>query len=107
MGYFSIGYFHLRLDVDLEVLFILGCPFLANTWDLIDVATGKLTIRAHEKVKVFDVYKAMKLSSIYEELSAITIIELESELPLITSNDPLESFNGHNIFEDADSHDIM
>ncbi|XP_055814190.1 uncharacterized protein LOC129883585 [Solanum dulcamara] len=40
---------------DPKVPFILGFPFLATRGELIDVATGRLTMHAHDKVDVFDV----------------------------------------------------
>ncbi|XP_055826423.1 uncharacterized protein LOC129894819 [Solanum dulcamara] len=39
-----------------EVRFILGRPFLEMGGVLIDVAAERLTMRAHDKVEVFDVY---------------------------------------------------
>lgn len=39
----------------------MGWPFLAMAGELINVAASKLTMRAHDKVKVFDVYKEIKL----------------------------------------------
>lgn len=41
------------------------------------MASDRLTMRAHNKVKVFDVYKAIKLPTIYEELSTIMFIKDE------------------------------
>ncbi|MCE3215505.1 hypothetical protein HAX54_002607, partial [Datura stramonium] len=32
-------------------------------------------MRAHDKVEVFDVYKATKLPAVYEELSVINVLE--------------------------------
>lgn len=54
-----------------------------------DGAAGKLTMRAHGKVEVFDVYKALKMAVVYEEFS-ITMIDLEVEARYIASKDPLE-----------------
>lgn len=56
----------LDFNSDLEVLFILGHPFLATGQALIDMVVGQLIMRAHNKVEVFDVYKSMKLPIIYE-----------------------------------------
>ncbi len=39
---------------------------------LINVAAGQLTMMAHDKVEVFDVFCGLKLLSIYEDLSFIT-----------------------------------
>ena len=48
---------------------------MATVRALIDVATGQLTMREHDKVEVFDVYCALKLPFIYEELSNITVVD--------------------------------
>ena len=45
---------------------------------MIDVAAGQLTLRAHDKEEVFDVYKAFNMQPIYEELFVITVIDLET-----------------------------
>lgn len=42
---------------------------------LVDVAAGRLTMRASDRVNVVDVYKAIKLSMIYEELSEFRVID--------------------------------
>ncbi|XP_049360412.1 uncharacterized protein LOC125825111 [Solanum verrucosum] len=78
------------LDFEPEIPFILGRPFLAIGGVLIDVAAGRLTMRAHDKVEVFDVYKAMKLPAIYEELSAITVIDEEMATKYVEALDPLD-----------------
>lgn len=44
---------------------------------MIDVAAGQLTMRAHYKVEVLDMYKALKMPSIYKEFRAITVIDIE------------------------------
>ncbi|XP_055826341.1 uncharacterized protein LOC129894707 [Solanum dulcamara] len=44
---------------------------------LIDVTASRLTMRAHDKVEVFDAYQALKLPIVYEDLSAITVIDEE------------------------------
>ncbi|KAK4724171.1 hypothetical protein R3W88_026950 [Solanum pinnatisectum] len=72
---FPVDFVILDFKADPERLFILGRPFLATGGALIDVAASRLTIRAHDKVEVFDMYKAMNLPAIYEELSATTVID--------------------------------
>ncbi|XP_015084200.1 uncharacterized protein LOC107027582 [Solanum pennellii] len=64
---------------DLEVPFIFGCPFLAMGDALVNLAEGRLTMRSHDKVEVFDVYKEIKFPAIYEKLSAITVIAKDIE----------------------------
>lgn len=80
----------LNLKPDPKVPLILGRPFLLTWCAMIDVAAGQLTIQAHNKVEVFDINKALKLSFVYEELYAIKIIDLESKAKYIASKDPLE-----------------
>ncbi|XP_049389143.1 uncharacterized protein LOC125853490 [Solanum stenotomum] len=87
---FSMDFVILDFELDPEVPFILGRPFLGIGGALIDVAVGRLTMRAHDKVRVFDVYKAIKLPAIYEELSAITIIDEETTTKYVEARDPLE-----------------
>lgn len=59
-------------------------------------------MQAHDKVEVFDVYKAIKIPAVNKELYTITVIDLESELPFITFRDPLErALVGYNIFGDV------
>lgn len=68
-------FFTLDFERESKVPIILGRPFLATGVVLIYVATSKLTIRPHDKVEMFDVYREMKLLAIYVEFSAITIID--------------------------------
>ncbi|KAK4729591.1 hypothetical protein R3W88_022579 [Solanum pinnatisectum] len=108
VGSLIFNFVVLNFELDLEVPFILGRAFLATGWAMIDVAAGQLTMRAHDKVEVFDVYKALKLLAMYEELSAITVIDLEAEALYIASKDPLERvLVGDDIYEDADAQEIV
>ncbi|XP_047253663.1 uncharacterized protein LOC124887789 [Capsicum annuum] len=87
---FPMDFVILDFKADLVVLFILGQPFLATGQSLIDVAAGKMTMQEHDKVEVFDVYRALKLPSIYEEFSSILIIDLTLDWKLVLSDDPLK-----------------
>ncbi|KAK4731746.1 hypothetical protein R3W88_024734 [Solanum pinnatisectum] len=62
---FPTDFVILDFEPDPEVPFILGRPFIATGGALIDRAAGRLTIRAHDKLEVFDVYMTMKLPAIY------------------------------------------
>ncbi|XP_049410528.1 uncharacterized protein LOC125873699 [Solanum stenotomum] len=64
---FPVDFVILDFEPDPEVPFILGHHFLATRGALIDMAASRLTMRAHDKVEVFDVYKAMRLPAIYED----------------------------------------
>lgn len=97
----------LDFEPDLEVPFILGRPFLATGKALIDVAASQLTMRVHDKVEVFDVYRALKLPSIYEELSAITVVDRIVESQLVVPEDSLERvLIGHKRDEDTEAQEI-
>ena len=52
---------------DFKIPFILRRPFLATGRALNDVADEQLTMMAHHKVEVFEVYRAFKLPSVYED----------------------------------------
>ncbi|XP_049364731.1 uncharacterized protein LOC125829559 [Solanum verrucosum] len=69
----------LNFEPDPKFPFILGRPFLATGRAMIDIAAGQLTMRDHDKVEVFDVYKALKLPVVYGKLSTITVIDLKAE----------------------------
>ncbi|KAK4721372.1 hypothetical protein R3W88_011605 [Solanum pinnatisectum] len=101
---FPVDFVVLNFEPDPKVSFILGRPFLATGRAMIDVAVGQLTILEHDKVEVFDVYKALKLLDVYEELSAITVIDLEAEVHYIASKDPLERvLVGYDIYGDIEA----
>ncbi|XP_069143507.1 uncharacterized protein [Solanum lycopersicum] len=91
-----------------EVPFILGRPFLATGKAIIDVTDGQLTMRAHDKVEVFDVYRALKMPPLYEELSTITVVDLEVDCKHILAKDSLERvMRGDEIYADIDAHEIV
>ncbi|XP_060170587.1 uncharacterized protein LOC132601524 [Lycium barbarum] len=98
----------LDFELDSEVTFILGHPFLATVRALIDVAVGQLTMRVHDKFEVFNVYQAPKIPAIYEELSAITVLNDDTRKPLITSHDPLErALVGDDMFGDTAAFEMV
>ncbi|XP_055824490.1 uncharacterized protein LOC129893022 [Solanum dulcamara] len=71
--------------------FVILPPFLATRVAFIDVAAGRLTIKDHIKVQVFDVYNVLKLPAIYEELSAIIVIDEVVAKKCVESKNPMES----------------
>ncbi|XP_059312588.1 uncharacterized protein LOC132063871 [Lycium ferocissimum] len=92
----------LDFEPDPKVPFILGRPFLATGRALIDVATRLLTIRVHDKVEVFNIYK------VYEEVSVITVLNNDTRSPLITSHDLLErALVGDDIFSDLEAFEMV
>ncbi|WMV38311.1 hypothetical protein MTR67_031696 [Solanum verrucosum] len=87
---FPVDFVLFNFKSDPEVSFILGCHFFSTMRILTDVVVEQLTIRAHDKVQVFDVYRAMKMLVIYEDLSVITVIDLVVKEHYIASIYPLE-----------------
>lgn len=64
-------------------------------------------MRAHDKVKVFDIYKAMKLSAIYKELSIITDIDEQVTTKFVESKDlPEKVFIGQYIEGDIKAQEM-
>ncbi|XP_049362546.1 uncharacterized protein LOC125827251 [Solanum verrucosum] len=104
---FWVDFVVLDFEPDPEVPFILGHPFLATGKVLIDVTASQLTMRAHDKVEVFDVYRAIKLPFIYEELSTITVVDLIVDSQVVVPEDPLEIvLVGHEIEGDTEAQEI-
>nr|XP_016462277.1 PREDICTED: uncharacterized protein LOC107785474 [Nicotiana tabacum] len=91
---------------DQEVPLILGHPFLATDRAIIDVCEGKITMRVGDRVEVFNVYKALRLSAHYEEMSMISVVESDvtSLVPYRSPIDPLERAL---IGDEEDSEDEM
>ncbi|XP_015167682.1 uncharacterized protein [Solanum tuberosum] len=86
---FPIDFVVLDFELDPEVPFILGRPFLATSRALIDVEAGQLTMRAHDK------------------LSVITVVDRIVESQLVVPEDPLERVSiGHKRDEDTEAQEI-
>ncbi|XP_075091677.1 uncharacterized protein LOC142171869 [Nicotiana tabacum] len=89
---FPVDFIILNYELDQEVLFILGHPFLATGRSIIDVCEGKMMMRVGDRVEVFNVYKSLRLTAHYEELSMIYVVESDatSLVPYMSPIDPLE-----------------
>ncbi|XP_076939912.1 uncharacterized protein LOC143608881 [Bidens hawaiensis] len=57
---FPVDFVILDMDEDKSVPLIFGRPFLATSRALIDVCTGKLTLRVEDEEVTFDIGKSMK-----------------------------------------------
>nr|XP_009589753.1 uncharacterized protein LOC104087065 [Nicotiana tomentosiformis] len=103
---FPADFIILDYELDQEVPFILGRPFLATGRATIDVCEGKMTMRVGDRVEVFNVYKALRLPAHYEELSMISMVESDttSLVPYMSPIDPLERAL---IGDEEDSEDEM
>ena len=105
---FLVDFVVLNSEPNPEVPFILGRPFLATGKAIIDVTDGQLTMRAHDKVEVFDVYRALKMPPVYEELSSITVVDLEVDIKHMMVEEPLERvMRGDEIYGDAKAQEMM
>ncbi|XP_019234723.1 PREDICTED: uncharacterized protein LOC109215158 [Nicotiana attenuata] len=89
---FPADFIILDYELDQEVPFILGRPFLATGRAIIDVCEGKMTMRVGDRVEVFNVYRALKLPAHYEELSMISVVESDatSLVPYMSPADLVE-----------------
>lgn len=104
---FHVDFMVLYYEFDAKFPFILARPFLDTSSALIDVASGQLTMWAHDKVKELDVYRALKFPSIYEELFVITIIDQIVESQIISPEDPLErELVGYEVDGDIEAQEI-
>ncbi|WMV32924.1 hypothetical protein MTR67_026309 [Solanum verrucosum] len=81
----------LNFEPDLKVPFIRGRPFLATGRAMIDVAADQLTMRVHDKVEVFEVYKALKLLVVYAQQLNYTVTE-KKMLALVCAFDKFWSY---------------
>ncbi|KAL5582706.1 hypothetical protein UlMin_015148 [Ulmus minor] len=70
---FPVDFIVLDYEADLEVPIILGRPFLATGWTLIDVQKGDLTMRVQDEQVTFNVFQSMKFPSDVEECLAISL----------------------------------
>ncbi|XP_075080547.1 uncharacterized protein LOC107806844 [Nicotiana tabacum] len=89
---FPTDFIILDYELDEEVPFILGHPFLATGRAIIDICEGRMTMRVGDQVEVFNVYRALKLPTHYEELSMISVVESDatSLVPYMSPTDPVE-----------------
>lgn len=79
---FPVDFIILDFEPDPEVSFILGHQFFAIGRALIDIAVGRLTMCAHDKVKVCDVYQTLKLSTVYEDFVTIIVLDVVAPVKL-------------------------
>nr|XP_009589739.1 uncharacterized protein LOC104087052 [Nicotiana tomentosiformis] len=89
-----------------KVPFILGQSFLAMGQAIIDVYEGNMTMRVGDRVEVFNVYKALRLSAHYEELSMISVVE-SNVTSLVTYMSPIDPLERSLIGDEEDSEDEM
>lgn len=57
---------------------------------MIDIVAGQLTMRAHDKAELFDVYRFLKLPSMYEKIYVITMVDHIVESHVVVPEDMLE-----------------
>ncbi|XP_019226461.1 PREDICTED: uncharacterized protein LOC109207916 [Nicotiana attenuata] len=78
----KVGKFHLPADfvildcaVDKEIPIILGRPFLATGWALMDSERNEIKFRVNDEEVKFQASKGMKLPHEYERISVIDVID--------------------------------
>ncbi|KAL8497887.1 hypothetical protein ACS0TY_021293 [Phlomoides rotata] len=106
---FPVDFVVLEMEEDNNVPFILGRPFLATARAIVDMSTGKLTLKLNEEELTFDTYKAMRHPSEEEECKRIDVIDSCVEENLQNSLNPyFSSIIDNPLFEfDVESHDFM
>lgn len=74
---------------------------------MINVIVEWLTIRAHNKVEFFDVYKALKLPVVYEDLVAIIVLDIEAAVSQVNIKDLLAKvLLNQRLVDDLESREI-
>ncbi|XP_076956499.1 uncharacterized protein LOC143631710 [Bidens hawaiensis] len=72
---FPVGFVILDMDEDKNVPLILGLPFLATARALIDVCTGRLTLRVGDEEVTFDIGKSMRDPQDHDDVLYIDTID--------------------------------
>ena len=120
---FPVDFVILDMEEDKSVPLILGRPFLATAKAIIDVCTGKLTLRVNDEAITFDIGKSMQYSQQHDDtLYYIDIMESivscymqelsidtpsETQLLNETINEPiLENENLNNLEETESVYEI-
>ncbi|XP_016704330.1 uncharacterized protein [Gossypium hirsutum] len=80
------------LEVEREVSIFLGRSFLTTCRTLIDVQKGELTMKIHDDMVTFNVFKAMHFQNELEECSIVSIVDslFSTEMEHNSLDDPLE-----------------
>ena len=72
---FLADFIVLDMEKDKEVPIILGTPFLATSWALIDVQKGELRLRVQDEKATFKVFNAIKHPMESEKCFRVDIVE--------------------------------
>ncbi|XP_076899224.1 uncharacterized protein LOC143553036 [Bidens hawaiensis] len=72
---FPVNFVILDMDEDKNVPLILGRPFLATARALIDVCTGRLTLRVGDDEVTFDIWKSMRHPQDHDDVLYIDTID--------------------------------
>ncbi|XP_070017081.1 uncharacterized protein [Nicotiana sylvestris] len=73
---FPADFVILDCQVDEEIPFILGRPFLATGRALIDCETGELKMRLNDEEVIFNVQKSMRSPSEYANCSLVEVVDV-------------------------------
>ncbi|GJZ26036.1 DNA-directed DNA polymerase [Tanacetum coccineum] len=78
---FPVDFVILEMDEDELVLIILGRPFLATAWAVIDVHEGKLSLRVRNETITFNIRKSMKSKHSRDDYLTEPVEPLEWKAP--------------------------
>ncbi|KAI3445323.1 hypothetical protein Pfo_001988 [Paulownia fortunei] len=104
---FSADFVVLDMEEDQEIPLILGRPFIAMGYALIDVQHGELTLRVNEDEVMFNIYHALKFQEEPHTCNRIKMLEtcLHDHFLKQNSIETLERCIVHSIMQGND-HDI-
>ncbi|XP_075099483.1 uncharacterized protein LOC142176253 [Nicotiana tabacum] len=90
---FHADFVILDCQVDEEIPFILGRPFLATGRALIDRETGELKMKLNDEEVIFNVQQSMRKPSEYANCSLVEVVDivLQEDDRTLTVKDPLEA----------------
>ena len=102
---FLTDFIVLDLEEDKEVPIIVGRPFLATNWALIDVQKGELKLRVQDEEVKFNVFNTIKYLVESDSFFSVNVVEA------IMSNhvghiDPLKTILTHGVSSESDDEEI-
>ncbi|GJZ88028.1 DNA-directed DNA polymerase [Tanacetum coccineum] len=104
-----IDFVILDMREDSKILIILGRPFLATAWAMIDVFNKKITLRVGNEEVIFDVDQSIKRSPAEDDKCyGIDFLDttIHSKTQELLEDDQLDSFLINNLEESIDLSDL-
>ncbi|XP_021640314.2 uncharacterized protein LOC110635332 [Hevea brasiliensis] len=107
--FIPVDFVVLKMEEDVQILIILGRPFLATTEAIIDLKNGRLTLKVgYEKVK-FNFFRAMTHKTVSDECLRVDVIDklVEEEFQKRYPEDPLKACIVHNYTVENENKEIV